>query len=97
MQYPVYASHTRTWESDEEDDNEDDDFLVASRINACINASVHAYHVQIFKYFEYSGEVVLEQGCDWKSLCECICKDLGVERDVQAGGGTEREQKVMFR
>mmetsp|Transcript_22937 Transcript_22937/g.33529 ORF Transcript_22937/g.33529 Transcript_22937/m.33529 type:complete len:1207 (+) Transcript_22937:65-3685(+) len=96
-QYPVYASHTRTWESDEEDDNEDDDFLIASRINACINASVHAYHVQIFKYFEYSGEVVLEQGCDWKSLCECICKDLGVERDVQAGGGTEREQKVMFR
>lgn len=86
-QYPVYASHTRTWE--EEEDSEDEaDYIVASKINASINASVKSFHFQMHKYFEYHGDVVLEVNSEWSFICAALSRDLGLTDDLAATRGT---------
>jgi hypothetical protein len=85
-QYPVYASHTRTWE--EEDEEEDEaDFIIASKINASINSSVKSFHFQMHKYFEYDGDVVMEVDADWSTISATVGRDLGLMDDLAASKG----------
>lgn len=95
----MYASHTRTWEEDS--DGEEDDYLIASQINASINASVKSFRFQINRFFDYTSDVILEQDADWNAICRCVIKDMQLVDDlaVTRGDGVYEHKKpvVEFR
>jgi hypothetical protein len=83
IQSLVYATNTRPKEDEDEDSLEEEDFIIASKINASINASVRSYHCVVSKSPEFSGEIILEQGCDWKMILRSLVRDLNIYQDLE--------------
>jgi hypothetical protein len=77
----VYATNTRP-QDDDDDSFEEEDFIIASKINATINASVKSYRLVVNKFPVYSGEMILEQGSDWKTITKCVIRDLSLYSDL---------------
>jgi hypothetical protein len=81
----VYATNTRPQDEEDEDQEsfEEEDFIIASKINATINASVKSYRLLVNKFPLYSGEMILEQESDWKTITKCVIRDLNIYADLQ--------------
>lgn len=87
----VYATNTRPQEDEEDEDLfEEEDFIIASKINATINASVKSYRLVIDKFPVYSGEMILEQDSDWKTITKCVIRDLNLYSDLHTAVSSMR-------
>jgi hypothetical protein len=47
------------------------------------------------KFFEYDGEVILEQEADWDTIVGCIFKDLHILEDYHHGSNTDKSLELI--
>lgn len=88
----MYATNTRQDIDDDASLEEEEDFIIASKINATINASVKTYHFVLNKYPDYTGDVILEHGCDWKMITRCVVRDMNIYSDLETVLKTRNSQ-----
>lgn len=67
------------------EESDDEDIASPEKLLASIESSIKSYHFQVVKFFEYDGEVILDNQSDWDNIVRCILKDLHIVNDFYQG------------